>query len=481
MIRRREFVGVTGVTALSFFVTGCIKQKKTAKANSDASTVRVKKAVGQKTPGFGPLEDRVGQLLDLPKGFSYTVIQTAGDAFSDGFKMPQQPDGMACFPGPEGQYILLRNHELGDQNFVERYGYSLNPYPTKDVPTPCYTPGFYGGVTRVVLQKDTLLDELKTNKSTSSKAVLSSNFVLAGTDVNCAGGQIPGGWVTCEESGKPDHGYAFLTKPTDSKLTQPRRISSWGRFPREAVALDPKTGIVYMTEDRKDGLFYRHVPKDPKAPMGAGQLQALSISGVTTTSPYERPENKPNQASVWAKNQNWTTRWVDIGDPSAAKQTCREQGAAKGATQFMRGEGITWDGQAVWFSASLGGPVGAGQIFHYEPDAVKADRGKLHLRYEVDDRSILSCPDNILVAPWGDLIMAEDNYRASNEATHQYIRAMTAEGEIYDIARNRNNFPDSTKPGGEFTGACFSPDGQVLFVNIQTPENVTVAISGPWV
>ena len=57
---------------------------------------------------------------------------------------------------------------------------------------------------------------------------------------------------------------------------------------------------------------------------------------------------------------------------------------------------------------------------------------------------------------------------------------MTAQGEIYDIARNRNNIPGSNKPGGEFTGACFSPDGQILFVNIQTPENVTLAISGPW-
>jgi uncharacterized protein len=31
----------------------------------------------------------------------------------------------------------------------------------------------------------------------------------------------------------------------------------------------------------------------------------------------------------------------------------------------------------------------------------------------------------------------------------------------------------------EWAGACYSPDGQWLFVNIQTP-GVTFAITGPW-
>jgi secreted PhoX family phosphatase len=31
----------------------------------------------------------------------------------------------------------------------------------------------------------------------------------------------------------------------------------------------------------------------------------------------------------------------------------------------------------------------------------------------------------------------------------------------------------------EFAGACWSPDGRTLFVNIQTP-GITFAITGPW-
>jgi secreted PhoX family phosphatase len=31
----------------------------------------------------------------------------------------------------------------------------------------------------------------------------------------------------------------------------------------------------------------------------------------------------------------------------------------------------------------------------------------------------------------------------------------------------------------ELAGACFSPDGSTMFVNIQTP-GVTLAVTGPW-
>ena len=33
--------------------------------------------------------------------------------------------------------------------------------------------------------------------------------------------------------------------------------------------------------------------------------------------------------------------------------------------------------------------------------------------------------------------------------------------------------------GSEFAGACYSPNGQWLFVNVQSP-GITFAITGPW-
>jgi secreted PhoX family phosphatase len=41
------------------------------------------------------------------------------------------------------------------------------------------------------------------------------------------------------------------------RLVNPVPIKAIGRFNHEAVAVDPSTGIVYITEDRGDGIFYR--------------------------------------------------------------------------------------------------------------------------------------------------------------------------------------------------------------------------------
>ncbi|NIP95528.1 MAG: DUF839 domain-containing protein, partial [Akkermansiaceae bacterium] len=55
-----------------------------------------------------------------------------------------------------------------------------------------------------------------------------------------------------------DHGWVFEVPATaEPGLAQPLPYEEMGRFNHEAVAIDPGTGIVYLTEDRHDGLFYR--------------------------------------------------------------------------------------------------------------------------------------------------------------------------------------------------------------------------------
>ena len=75
-------------------------------------------------------------------------------------------------------------------------------------------------------------------------------------------------------------------------------------------------------------------------------------------------------------------------------------------------------------------------------------------------------PDNIVVAPFGDLFLCEDG------SDQQFVVGVTPGGELYHFARN----PINTS---EFCGACFSPDGQTMFVNIQSP-GITFAIWGSW-
>ena len=75
--------------------------------------------------------------------------------------------------------------------------------------------------------------------------------------------------------------------------------------------------------------------------------------------------------------------------------------------------------------------------------------------------------DNLALAPWGDLILCEDGPGS------QYLRGLTPDGQIYDLARNAH------RDESEFCGACFSPDGKTMFVNVQRP-GFTYAIEGPW-
>ena len=71
-------------------------------------------------------------------------------------------------------------------------------------------------------------------------------------------------------SSKKDHGYNFdVPVSTTPMIVDPVPIKDMGRFNHEAVCVDPRTYIVYQTEDRGDGLFYRYLPHS-KGKLAAG-------------------------------------------------------------------------------------------------------------------------------------------------------------------------------------------------------------------
>jgi uncharacterized protein len=142
----------------------------------------------------------------------------------------------------------------------------------------------------------------------------------------------------------------------------------------------------------------------------------------------------------------------------------RLEGRSKGAARFNRGEGI-WrsdlSGKSeFYFTATSGGPVAGGQVWRYIPEDET-----IELFVESQSREELDMPDNIVVAPFGDLILCEDG------SGEQFLRGVTPDGKLYNFARNAFN-------NSEFAGACFSPDGQTMFVNIYS--GITLAIWGPW-
>ncbi|MFN6513909.1 MAG: alkaline phosphatase PhoX [Nostoc sp. CreGUA01] len=397
--------------------------------------------------GYGSLVPDPNGLLDLPAGFQYRTFSLTGELMNDGTLVPGAHDGMAAFPGPRNTVILVRNHELSPTSGTTAQG-----------PNP-YDPFCKGGTTNLVVG--------------ANRQLIKHFTSLSGTFRNCAGGLTPwGSWITCEENTSTPtsfplgdrnyvskfHGYNFEVPASTTTPVKPEPLIAMGRFNHEAVAVDPKTGIVYETEDRGDSLFYRFIPKVPGKLKEGGILQALKFKDIYQAKTF----------AGFPKGKQFKVEWVTITEPNPVQDTVRQEGFAKGAAQFARGEGIWYGNGEFYFCCTNGGstnasgnPNGFGQVWRYIPG-----KETIELFVESTSREELDAPDNILVTPYGDLILCEDG------GGEQFLVGVTPKGELYKFARNALN-------GSELAGACFSPDGKTLFVNIYSP-GITFAIWGPW-
>jgi uncharacterized protein len=429
--------------------------------------------------GYGPLKPDPAQLFDLPEGFSYTVVQRAGDTMSDGLVAPHKMDGMGCFPLGGSRVALVRNQELkageletgpfgkGDA-LRARIDLARAYDRTQDGRV------ISGGTT-------TLVYDLK------SRRLESSYLSLAGTSTNCAGGATPwGSWLTCEEVvrspgpgadgqtlGK-SHGWVFEVPSRHRGLVEPAPLTGLGRFKHEAVCIDPRTGVAYLTEDEDNSLFYRFLPNDRRNLAKGGRLQALAFNDGFDSRNWSQVE--------WRQGQSREVQWYDLAGVDNPHDDLRARGNQQGCAIFARGEGISFSPDGIYFTCTSGGPGRLGQIMRYRPSRFEGNSqerkapGELQLFLEPTDRRVMNMCDNLTVAPWGHLIVCEDKFepRGTN-----YLRGVTPEGKVYALGGLPRALPEAPGPTTELAGACFSPDGGTLFVNAYWP-GMTLAITGPW-
>jgi hypothetical protein len=273
---------------------------------------------------------------------------------------------------------------------------------------------------------------------------------------------------------KKSHGYVFEVHPNGEDNPEPLR--DMGQFYHEATAIDPESGLVYMTEDSAPNAgFYRFVPKRPGQLSAGGKLQMLKVQGhkrLTGSLPL---------------NQAISIDWVDIEKPDQGHTPGSHDGAGvvnqgllAGGTAFVSLEGCIFHQGSVFFTSKAGGRADAGQIFRLDVNAKT-----IEMVFEAADKGSFSGPDNIVVSPNGSLIICEDRLGMSTRG--QYIAGLDDSGALFAFCQINPHLHASygehklhkTAVKSEWAGACFSFDRQWMFVNIYNP-GVTLAITGPW-
>ena len=429
-------------------------------------------------------------LLMLPAGFTYKSYGWTGDTMANGQPTPGSHDGMGVIRsrkvGRSTELTLVRNHERGTGADATFFG---APGVYDNSPSTAGGSSYSAGGTTNLTFRDG--NWIKTEPS------------LGGTRTNCAGGVTPWGtWLSCEEvgsdsisSGGKKHGYVFEVT-ADPLQTTGQPIVAMGRFAHEAAAVDPATGIVYMTEDKsgKSG-FYRYVPVNTSGVPGSlaqgGTLQMAKVVGQ-------------NNLSIIGGlvGDTHALEWVTIADPDANRgsavglsgQVIADtsgpflQGWAQGALRMNRGEGIWYFEGKQYVMDTSGGPVSQGTI--WELDLASQT---LKCIYASPSINVGNMGDNITVSPKGGILICEDGGNPTDEfGTGLRLMSLHDDGQVSIFAKNNINTTAADMSaagkltslagdhrGNEFAGACFDPSGRYLFVNIQTP-GVTFAITGPW-
>ncbi len=345
---------------------------------------------------IGPLGDPDANGVRLAAGFTSRVIARSAQVVEGtDYTWHSLPDGGATFATEDGGWIYVSNSE-----------------------TP-----LRGGAGAV--------------RFDSSGEIVDAYPILERTNINCAGGLTPWHtWLSCEEFAR---GQVFECDPWGEHAAIVR--PALGLFQHEAVAIDPVSGHLYLTEDTGNGCLYR-----------------FTASGTTA---HGTPDLRAGRLEVASVATGGAVTWRELPDPQFTGSTPTRMQVAE-ATPFDGGEGIWYHEGTIYFSTK-----GDNRIWAYEIDAAQ-----LTILYDGD--AMASPPlrgvDNLTVSCCGDVLVAEDG-------GSMQIVAILPSGELLPVMQLVGQ--DSS----EVTGPAFDPSGTRLYFSSQRGSGaggITYEVTGPF-
>ena len=237
--------------------------------------------------------------------------------------------------------------------------------------------------------------------------------------------------------------------------------------------MDPATNLIYQTEDRSDGGFYRFRPSDP-APGGRPDLGSGTLE-IAVVQDLEAVIAGGSSLVSWATVPNPDPDPPPCEDPIDCLETrYQELEGGVTATPFYRGEGAWYANGFVYFATT-------GRSFFFPRQqrvwAYEVATASLSLVYDRDTfgpGDILTKPDNLTVSPGGDVLVAEDG-------GNMQIVAITPAGNLVPIVQVVGH------NGSEIAGPVFDPSGTRLYFSSQRgpdtdPNNrgITYEVTGPF-
>jgi secreted PhoX family phosphatase len=392
-------------------------------------------------PVYGPPLDDPNDLIDLPAGYTYSVISescvddvtvTETGTTAD---MPSDFDGNAVVNASGGRLWLLSNHELTEPRPGDWQGDALDCTIDEQAASDDGDSDAWGSVSRITLAKDGV-------------TVLKREVITTGLHNLCAAALTPWGtFLTNEEfpyarrmlANDPQKrsGWVWEIDPATGKQT---KLTGMGFLSHEQEAF--AAGAWYETDDQGDWRFiYRFVP-DRHNDLTQGTLYGLKFDRTSGTGVWIGP--------------------LDPMDPHADMVSRGiNPDASTGGYGFQKAEGIVADhgNGAIVFSESGAGsnPGNVWRLTHLTPAGAN---GEIIV---AGDTAKLSRPDNLRTSPSGDLFIYEDG-GVGNDQIWVLPKGETGAANLLLFA--------NVNPALEPTGPWFSADGKLLYMSLQGgPEN----------